>query len=198
VPSTPIERLATPLRKLRVTLGEFGAPLSQEELASRTKLSLATVRAIENERRELSLGVLGLIQSKLWADWDPTVQEWRPLWDKTRFYTKEDGQAAAKFWPKDFSIRKLMIRNLQERIRAICESAAPQDLPGEVMRLNALLGDFARKSGRNVDLAPTEPVWKLGEKEPAGEGAVIQPMLRPEYPATMDRVVQKRTRRTKK
>jgi transcriptional regulator with XRE-family HTH domain len=180
VPTTPVERLKTPLRQLRVILGDFGAPLSQEEFAQASGLSLTTVRSIENERRPLSPDCLRTIKKKLFVEWDQTNGQWCPIWDKTRLYTKEDAQASVAFPPID-PVRKLMIRKLQERLRSICEASQPQDFVGRVMHLNALLADHARESGLNVDLEPTEPIWILSPEAKETPGGVIRKMLRPEY-----------------
>ena len=76
-------------------------------------------------------------------------------WERGRPYTKEDAQAVEQFWPRDPSIRKLMIAKLQERLQAICEAVPPQRLVGQIMRLNALFEEHARESGLKVDLEQT-------------------------------------------
>jgi len=164
MPATPRERLKTPLRKLRVILGDYGAPMSQEEFAAQTGLSVDTVQAIENGRRNLTDNVLRIISTRWLAMWNPQDQEWHFLQTK-KLYSKE---LAAKVLPTRPEAEEQLIRKkLHERLDDILDAARPEALPGQAMLLSQRLRDHAEETELDVDLNPTEPMWYLhGPREP--------------------------------
>jgi transcriptional regulator with XRE-family HTH domain len=158
MPATPIDRLKNPLRKLRVILGEFGAPMSQEEFAKKTGLSVNTLRSVENQRLPLSETVLKPIAARWQAMWNPRDNEWHFLQTKVLF-TRE---IAAKILPKRPQADQEWIKGkLIERFRDIVEGIADEALPGQAMLLSETLAKYAKEAVPHVDLEPTEPVWFL-------------------------------------
>jgi hypothetical protein len=174
MPTTPVERLQTPLRKLRVILGEFGQPLSQEEFAKHSGLSLATVRGIENQRRSLSESCLAAIKGRLFAVWNPRDEEWHLLNEYGPLYTKLNAEKADTFPPKDPYLQDLMIHCLLERLLSVCKAIPHEQLVGHVMFLSKLLGDHAKEFELPVDLEGTEPVWHLIKKPTPWKRAPMQ------------------------
>jgi transcriptional regulator with XRE-family HTH domain len=184
MPSTPVERLKTPLRKLRVLLGEFGAPMSQEDFAAQTGLSVATVRSIENERRGLSEKILMAIATRWLAMWNPRDKEWHFLGTK-KLYTKD---LAQKVKPtREPAEQKLMVERLIDRLRAILEATGHEALPGQIMMLNRLLAKHVEETNLVVDLESTEPLWFLRAHPTADEMKLVA-----KYPGA-DRRSAKRT-----
>ena len=158
MPSTPVERLKNPLRKLRVILGEFGAPMSQESFATQTGLSVNTLRSIENQRLSLSDNILTTIAARWLAMWNPRDKEWHFLGTK-KPYTKE---LAEKVLPtREPAEQRLMVERLIDRLRTILAAASSESLPGQIMLLNRLLAKHVEETNLDVDLKPTEPIWFL-------------------------------------
>jgi transcriptional regulator with XRE-family HTH domain len=158
MPSTPPQRLKTSLRKLRVILGDYGAPMSQEKFASETGLSVNTLRAIENERLPLSENVLKPIAARWLAMWNPRDEEWHFLETK-KLYDKELAKKVLPTRPP--ADDGLMIEKLIDRLRSILAAIGSEVLPGQIMLLNRLLRKFVEENSLNVDLNPTEPQWLL-------------------------------------
>jgi transcriptional regulator with XRE-family HTH domain len=158
MPATPIDRLKNPLRKLRVILGEYGAPMSQEDFAKETGLSVNTLRSVENERLPLSETVLTPISARWLAMWNKRDQEWHFLQTK-KLYSKE---LAAKVLPtRPTADRRLIVEKLLDRLRDILASVTDEALPGQAMLLNQLLTRHVEETELRVNLEPTEPIWFL-------------------------------------
>jgi transcriptional regulator with XRE-family HTH domain len=158
MPSTPVERLKNPLRKLRVILGEFGAPMSQENFAAQTGLSVNTLRSIENQRLALSDNILTAIAARWLAMWNPRDKEWHFLGTK-KLYTKE---LAEKVLPtREPAEQRLMVERLIDRLRTILAATSSESLPGQIMLLNRLLAKHVEETNLDVDLNATEPIWFL-------------------------------------
>jgi hypothetical protein len=186
MPATPPERLRNPLRKLRVALGDFGQPLSQDEFARLTGLSIATVRGIENERRGLTDNVLLAIKARLWAKWMEEQAEWVPIYEPTRPYTRDDYLAVKELPPRDPYVMDYMIHVLVARFLAICHAATPEQLPGQIMVLNRLLWDHVREylGSTKVDLDGTDPLWVLSlHPQVWGKRLTQERIMWPKYPA---------------
>jgi transcriptional regulator with XRE-family HTH domain len=158
MPATPIDRLKNPLRKLRVILGEFGAPMSQEDFAKQTGLSVNTLRSVENQRLPLSENILRPIEARWLAMWDQRDKEWHFLQTR-KLYSKE---LAAKVLPmRPQAEQTLIIEKLVERFRDILAAIEDKALPGQAMFLNRFLARHAEEFDLDVDLNPTEPFWFL-------------------------------------
>lgn len=158
MPTTPIKRLKNPLRQLRVILGQYGAPMSQEEFATQTGLSVNTLRSVENERLPLSDDILAVVKARWLAGWDPRGKEWRFLETK-KLFTKELSEKVLPARPQ--AERRLIEEKLVDRLRDILMATGDEALPGQAMLLNRLLAKHIQKTNLDVDLGPTEPVWFL-------------------------------------
>jgi hypothetical protein len=158
MPATPIDRLKNPLRKLRVILGEYGAPMSQEDFAAQTGLSVNTLRSVENQRLELSENILKPIAARWLAMWNPQDEEWHFLRTK-KLYSKE---LAAKVLPtRPAAERRLIVEKLIDRLRDILAAVGDETLPGQAMLLNWLLSKHVKETDLPVNLGSTEPEWFL-------------------------------------
>jgi Predicted transcriptional regulators len=81
MPATPKHKLRTPLRRLRVLLGDrdAGVPMTQAEFAAKVGLSPQTVQALEYGTRALTESIQTLIAAKTHATWNPDDEQWRYL-----------------------------------------------------------------------------------------------------------------------
>ena len=159
MPATPRERLRNPLRQLRCILGDFGAPMSQEEFSAQTNLSIHTVRAVENQRLPLSRNVLSPIAKRWLVRWDPQNGGWLFL-ETNKLYSRELG---VRVRPLRGSMpdKKLIRKSLHDRLDNILDAAGEKALPGEAMLLNQLLRDHVEETALPVDLNSTELAWSL-------------------------------------
>jgi hypothetical protein len=175
MPTTPLERLKNPLRKLRVILGEFGSPMSQEVFAAQTGLSanaglsVNTLRSIENQRLPLSENILTIIKARWLAGWNTRDQEWHFL-DTKKLYSKE---LAAKVKSPSPADQRLMKQKLHERLDEILKATPPEALAGRIMLLSRDLVKHAKETGLAVDLRSTEPEWFLRPDLAADEMRLI-------------------------
>jgi hypothetical protein len=158
MPATPIDRLKNPLRKLRVILGEYGAPMSQEDFAAQTGLSVNTLRSVENQRLALSENILKQVAARWLAMWNPRDAEWHFLQTK-KLYSKE---LKAKVLPaRSQADRRLIEEKLVDRLRDILAAVPDEVLPGQAMLLNSRLAEHVKETDLKVDLELTEPMWYL-------------------------------------
>jgi hypothetical protein len=158
MPATPKHKLRTPLRRLRVLLGDRDAavPMTQQEFAAEVGLSPQTVQALEYGTRTLTENIQTLITAKTHAKWDPDDEQWRYLNTKTPF-SKEIAEMVAPLRPKDeAAIRE----KLRERFNDILDAIDAGALPGQAMLLNRVLAEHVCENELNVDLDPTEPTWE--------------------------------------
>jgi DNA-binding XRE family transcriptional regulator len=170
--TTPLTRLENPLRKLRVILGEFAQPMSQDQFARLIGVSYATVQAIENGRRKLNDECLLAIEKRLWAQWHPANETWYPIFDPKRPYSKADAELARSLTTSDQSRDPVNIDYLQKRIADIYRAipATYRGL-GPLLHLHRRLEQAARELGVGTDvLKATEPVWKAAK--------AIEPILK--------------------
>jgi hypothetical protein len=158
MPATPRERLKNPLRQLRVILGEFGSPVSQEDFAVKTGVSVNTLRSTENGRLPLSQEMLRRVKARYFAHWNPHKNEWHFLGTQEPF-TKE---LSEKLEPTgDPNDDELMKSKLRQRLDDILEATPSQALRGQIMRLSEDLENRAKYSDLYLDLSSTEPLWAL-------------------------------------
>jgi hypothetical protein len=168
MPTTPIDRLENPLRQLRVALGDFGLPLSQDAFARRIGVPYATVQSIENGRRELNEGCLLRIKTNLFAVWNRADKAWYPLWsggNKTP-YSKEDAFTAARLHRMhDPELEKLDLYMLAHRLKVIYEALPDAGRLAGVMNLHRILAEYARAEGIDPTLLEsTEPCWMFSKQ----------------------------------
>jgi transcriptional regulator with XRE-family HTH domain len=160
MPATPRARLRNPIRTLRVILGEFGSPMSQEDFASKTGVSVNTLRSTENGRLPLSDEMLRRIKAHWYAHWNPHREGWYFAYIGDLPFTKElyDKVVEPISEPNE---DELMKNKLRQRFDDVLEATPSEALRGQIMRLSEDLANRAEYSGLDVDLSSTEPLWYL-------------------------------------
>jgi hypothetical protein len=161
MPATKEQRLYNPLRKLRVVLGELGAPLHQEAFAARIGIPVATVRSVESGRRPMTQdNCLGQILLSLQATWNPRDQEWHVLGSR-HLYKKEHANLARKLYHDDAYVEDLSLHYLLERVLCVFSAASvPEKRVALHLKLNNVLEEAVADFGLPATcLEGTEPTW---------------------------------------
>jgi hypothetical protein len=162
VPATRKNRLNNPLRKLRLILGDGKTPLGQIEFASRTGLSVATLRAIEGGRRPFSAQCQKQILAMLSATWNPRKGQWCLLWS-TEPYKREYADFSRYLDPDDRYLDDLNVHMLIERLLSLFSHChGGQQRFALLIYLSAHLKETAKEFGLKINFNPTEPLWHRG------------------------------------
>ena len=157
MPATRPNRLDNPLRKLRLILGDGETPITQEEFAARSGVSLSSLRAAEGGRRPLD-STLDQIALNLHAQWNPTLLAWFVL--NTTIPFEKRYAARGLFDHQDPFYHDYTFHRLVERLFDIFGAASSEQRLALIVHLNKYLKRVASDFGIDVDLELTEPEWR--------------------------------------
>jgi DNA-binding XRE family transcriptional regulator len=190
MPAPQLERRDNPLRKLRIILGNGPKPMHQDDFAHLIDIPVATIRAIEAGRRELTWeNCLGRIAYLLGATFDERDRQWHYMRARDHLYTFSLYKAFTDKRSKDPVLKAKCLHALVQRTLELFKAVPPGRwfaFFGCVMaKLKEAAIEFKIKGYSGI-VDRTEPRWGLVTLVQDADGNRYPPDALPEIVTYFD------------
>jgi DNA-binding XRE family transcriptional regulator len=183
MPAPQLERRDNPLRKLRMILGNGPKPMRQDDFAQLIDIPVATIRAIEAGRRELTWGnCLGRIAYLLAATFNERDRQWHYMRTKQP-YTFSLYEAFTDQRSKDPVLKAKCLHALVQRTFDLFKAVPPSRWFAFFVCVMAKLKEAAiefKIKGYSGIVDRTEPRWGLLTRVQDADGNRYPPDAPPE------------------
>jgi len=170
-----------PLRILRQQAGDDSGAITQVELSQATDISLDTVRAIENRRRDLTRSLLQRIKHTIGAQWGPEEGTWHLLDAPELPYTAEIYRKFRTNWLESFHATDRETHLLCRRLIELMQRVDPKKYNQLFYRLSDFLDELREElsiGGADALFDDTQFAVKISRRDDTNEIVTIQRVFR--------------------